>query len=178
METSNPGGGSLQLLLLLAFLIPAIFFLLTQQNTLKAIKAEHRLMDPGLVWLQLIPIFNYFWIFFVVKRIAGSLAREFAGRSSDSVFELADMEAVRAYGKRPTYGIGLAYSILFACLPLLLIMFNFIGNGTITITNRAVAIVVLLTSFMLILTGMVCWIVYWVQLVQYKNKLKRGLAVG
>jgi hypothetical protein len=26
------------------------------------------------------------------------------------------------------------------------------------------------------LTTLVCWIIYWVQLAQYKNKLKRALA--
>ena len=48
--------GYLQIILLLVFVVIAVLFLLTQQNTLKAVKPENRLMQPGLVWLQLIPL--------------------------------------------------------------------------------------------------------------------------
>jgi hypothetical protein len=39
---------------------------------LKALPPEFRLMEPGLVWLILIPCFNIIWIFFVYQRIARS----------------------------------------------------------------------------------------------------------
>lgn len=178
METTPAGGGALQLLLLLGFLIPAIFFLITQQNTLKAVRPENRLMHPGLVWLQLVPIFNYVWIFIVVRRIADSLAKEFAGWESDSVFGIADEESLKKIGKRPTYGIGLTYCILCACLPLSLILFNLIGRTDITPENSPFFMAIGLAAFALILAVLVCWIIYWVQLVQYKNKLKRTLAVA
>ncbi len=84
-------------------LVPMIFFLLTLQNTLNAISFENRKMEPGLVWLSLIPIFGLVWQFMVVDRMAGSLQAEFAKRG------VAIEEA------RPGNSIGLAYCILFCC---------------------------------------------------------------
>lgn len=47
--------GYIQILLLIVFIIPVIFFVLTQQRTLELIRPENRLMRPGQVWLQFIP---------------------------------------------------------------------------------------------------------------------------
>src|ERR1700730_6662779 len=66
----------MQVLLFLAFLIPAIFFLLTEHVTMKRIRPENRKMSPGLVWLQLIPLLGQIWQFFVVVNIAGSIKKE------------------------------------------------------------------------------------------------------
>lgn len=62
----------MNLALLLAFIVPAILFVLTQYNTLKAIRPENRLLAPGLVWLEFIPFFGQVWQFTVVSRITGS----------------------------------------------------------------------------------------------------------
>ena len=74
-----------QLIAFLLFLTPAVFFLLTQQNTLKAIRRENRRLRPGLVWLQLIPIFNFCWMFVVVTRVADSLYKENVSLMDDSI---------------------------------------------------------------------------------------------
>jgi hypothetical protein len=37
-------------------------------------------MNPGLVWLMLIPLFNIVWHFFIVLNMAKSLAAEFQKR--------------------------------------------------------------------------------------------------
>ena len=66
-------GPGFQFLFLALFLIPAIFFLLTLQNTLKAISEENRKMPPANVWLMFIPLFNIVWQFIMVDRIAHSL---------------------------------------------------------------------------------------------------------
>lgn len=163
-----------QLIMLLAFLIPVFLFLRAQQKALTIVRPEHRRMHPGLVWLQLIPVFNYVWMFFVVRRIADSLAREYAGRESDSIFAVADEEAVKAYGKRPTYGIGMAYCILIICIPLALIFFNLVADPA---RKDSLAYAWLGLSMVVFgLAGIVCWIVYWVQLAGYKNKLKQVYA--
>jgi hypothetical protein len=44
---------------------------------LKALPPEFRLMEPGMVWLMLIPCFNIIWIFFVYPRIARSYQNYF-----------------------------------------------------------------------------------------------------
>ncbi|MGP8253194.1 MAG: hypothetical protein ACLQHF_14280 [Terracidiphilus sp.] len=58
------------------FLIPAIFYLLTLQNALGKCAPVSRTMEPGMVWLLLIPIFSLIWSFFVVMGLAKSLGNE------------------------------------------------------------------------------------------------------
>ena len=168
----------MQLILFLCFFIPAIFFLLTQSNTLKRVSSENRRLHPGLVWLQLIPIFNFVWIFIVVRRIADSLAKEYAGWESDSILGIADEEELKKIGTRPTYGIGLTYCILCACLPVSLILFNLIGSTDTTPENSVFTMTIGLTAFSLILAALVCWIVYWVQLAGWKRRLKQRGAMA
>ena len=127
-------------------LIPTIFFLITQQNTLKSIQPANRLMEPGLVWLQLIPLFGLVFQFIVVSRISDSLRKEFSSwQNDDSILGYADSQSMELARRRPTYDIGLTYCILFCCsiVPLL---------GTLAA-----------------LAGVVCWIVYWVKLAEYKR---------
>jgi hypothetical protein len=66
------------------FLVPAIFYLLTLQNALNKCAPASRAMEPGMVWLLLIPLFNLIWNFFVVMNIAKSLANEYARRGITS----------------------------------------------------------------------------------------------
>ena len=138
---------------ILIFLIPAIFFLLTQQNTLKAIQPLNRTMSPGEVWLQLIPLFNIVWQFVVVRRISESLQREL---NSENRFSFEGVSHTSHYisDERPTYQIGMAFCILNCCsiIPIL---------GTLA---RIAAII--------------CWIVYWVKLSEYKKQLTNRVLVA
>ncbi len=61
-------------------LVPFIFYLLTLQKALTRCSPECRAMSPGLVWLWLLPLFNFVWQFFVVLNIAKSLGAEFRKR--------------------------------------------------------------------------------------------------
>ena len=131
-------------------LIPTIFFYLTQQNTLKAIQPANRLMEPGMVWLQLIPLFGMVWQFIVVDRISDSIKKEFRSWQNDSsILGYDDSESMQLAYRRPTYDIGLTYCILFCCsiIPML--------------------------GWLAALAGFVCWIIYWVKLAEYKNMIKR-----
>lgn len=85
------------------FLIPAIFFLLTLQNTLRAISPENRRMPPSNVWLLFIPLFNLVWQFIVVDRISQSIGAECARLN------------IPVTDPKPTYSIGLAWNIC-SCL--------------------------------------------------------------
>lgn len=114
-------------------LIPAIFYLLTLQNTLKSIYWENRVIEPGKVWLLLIPVFNLVWMFIVVARIADSIKNELNARGEVT----AD---------RPTYGIGLSWCILFLV-------------GRVPYLGGAVS-----------LGFLVCWIIHWVKVNEYKKK--------
>jgi hypothetical protein len=57
-----------------------IFFLLTLSRCLSRISPRNRRMQPGEVWLNLIPCFGLIWIFFTVSRLADSLRDEFRRR--------------------------------------------------------------------------------------------------
>jgi hypothetical protein len=64
----------------IVFLIPAIFYLLTLQNALAKCPPGSRTMEPGMVWLMLIPLFHIVWHFFVVMALANSLGNEYRRR--------------------------------------------------------------------------------------------------
>lgn len=66
------------------FLIPAIFYLAALQGALNKCAPTSRTMEPGTVWLLLIPLVNLVWNFFVVMSIAQSLANEYARRGIPS----------------------------------------------------------------------------------------------
>jgi predicted membrane channel-forming protein YqfA (hemolysin III family) len=61
-------------------LIPLIFYILTLQKALNRCAPENRAMEPGLVWLMVIPCVNIVWHFFVVINMAKSLGAEFQKR--------------------------------------------------------------------------------------------------
>lgn len=124
---------SLVLVMLLLFLIPTIFYLVSLQKALEVVSPENRMMPPGQVWLSLIPIFNFVWMFFVVNKIAASFQLE-CYRLNILTTEL-----------KPTQGIGSAKNILRLCtfIPVLG-AFAYLGF-------------------------LVCWIIYWVKVNQYKN---------
>jgi hypothetical protein len=80
-------------------LVIAIFFFLTQSKALKLCHRDNRTMEPGQVWLSLIPVFGYIWQFVVINRIAESLRNEFRDRG---------------YRRQDDYGtsLGIAYLVL------------------------------------------------------------------
>lgn len=83
-------------------LLIAILFLLNLQNLLKAISPQNRKMDPAMVWLAIIPVFQIIWMFIVVSKISESIQAEYNMRGS-------------SVEPKPTYNIGLAMCILNVC---------------------------------------------------------------
>lgn len=90
------------LLMVLVVLAIQIFFLLTLFRCMKKVSPENRTMEPGLVWLNLVPILSLGWIFYTVIQIKESLLKEFSARNLTG-----DVEG--------TYKMGLTYAILAAC---------------------------------------------------------------
>lgn len=66
--------------IVLVALIVTIFFLLTMSKALKRCRPRCRSMEPGMVWLMLVPLFNIVWQFFVVNRVTESIGREYRKR--------------------------------------------------------------------------------------------------
>jgi len=89
------------LILPLIVIVPGVFYLLTLQKTLGLCSRESRSMEPALVWLLLIPLFNMLWHFFVVAAISKSLHAEFITRNISA-------------DPKPGRRIGLAMCVLFA----------------------------------------------------------------
>jgi len=71
-------------------------------NCYRAIPQEHRKMEPGLVWLLMIPCFNIIWNFFVWLKLAQSYKSYFDAVGNTTVGECG-------------YGLNLAYCIVTAC---------------------------------------------------------------
>jgi len=69
------GGGCLVFVLLglgIALAV-VIFYILTMQKALNLAGPNHQKMQPAMVWLMLIPLFNLVWHFFVVKNVSESI---------------------------------------------------------------------------------------------------------
>jgi predicted MFS family arabinose efflux permease len=86
------------LVLMAAGILVGVFFLLSLQRVLNLCAPENRRLEPGQVWMCLIPLFSLVWIFVVVARIADSLDQEFESRHAPP----------EDYGR----GVGMAYCIL------------------------------------------------------------------
>jgi len=80
-----------------------VFFLIHLQKLLNKCSLNNREMEPGMVWLNLIPLFNLGWIFYTIFKVTDSLKAEFKERN----IEPEDPEF--------SHPIGLAYCITAAC---------------------------------------------------------------
>ena len=80
-----------------------ILFLVTLNGALKKCSPAARTMQPGMVWLLLIPVFSLVWSFLVVTAVARSLANEFRSRN----LPLDEAE--------PGKSIGIAMSVCQLC---------------------------------------------------------------
>jgi len=57
-----------------------VFYCLSMSKALKQCHPRNRTMEPAMVWLLFVPLFNTVWQFFVVNRVADSLRREYRAR--------------------------------------------------------------------------------------------------
>ena len=91
-------GGLIGLVIGIGILVAIILLL---QSVLNKVPPEYREMEPGMIWLLLIPCFNIVWNFFVYPKVSNSLRNYFysIGRS-----DVGDCGA----------GLGLAFCILSA----------------------------------------------------------------
>ncbi len=93
------------------------------------------------------PFFNLYWQFIVIGRIADSIKMELATTTFSFENESTPVTDNQSLEARPTYSIGIAYCVCF-CFSIIPIV-GFSGS----------------------LAGMICWIIYWVKLVQYKKQI-------
>jgi hypothetical protein len=129
-------------------LVAFVFYLLTLQRALSRCAPEHRAMEPGLVWLLLIPCFGFIWNFFVVLNISKSLAAEFQTRNV-------------AVEPQPGRNIGLIMCIL-GCAIIFFTMVSMIP---------LIGLLFSLVNLPLCLARLVFWILYWVKIAGYSKQL-------
>jgi len=70
------------LIVALAILVWVLYLL---QTCFQRIPQQYRLMEPGMVWLMLIPLFNLVWQFFVVFRLSHSFQNYFTAQGRKDV---------------------------------------------------------------------------------------------
>jgi hypothetical protein len=163
LETNSlASNGAFQLLLFVAVLIPAILFLLTEFNTLRLIKRENRAMQPGWVWLQLVPLFGQIWQFVVVARIANSIRNQWQAADEGSILGIDAEAAAGDLTRKPTLAIGLVYCALNAIM---------VGTNFVATFDHVDSLVIWVGFFAI--ASMACWIVYWVVLAVWKRRLKK-----
>ena len=91
---------------LLVCLAIAIFYLVTLQKALSRVSRRNRLMQPGMVWLALIPLFNLVWNFFIATQIPDSLRNEFRARGQ-RLAAASLSQSIRVWGLRSDGQAGL-----------------------------------------------------------------------
>jgi hypothetical protein len=128
-------------------LIVAVF-LLTPRALLIQVDEKNRHLRPDLVWLNLIPVFDFVWIPITLVKIRSSLRAEHLARSQvDRANESA-------------FNLGLASWLLYIAVNVL---------GVLPYDSDALLAVVVLSS----LAFLCLWIAYWVRLANLKNELAR-----
>ncbi|WP_276481676.1 hypothetical protein [Paraflavitalea pollutisoli] len=141
--------GTIQLLLLLIILTIGALFFWTQHRAFLAVRPENRRMEPGLVWLQFIPLFGLGWQFYVIVKLSDSIRDDLNAPSGDSLF---GDDPVPTH-TRPTYGLGISYAILI-CISLLPLG---------------------LIKSLFSLAGLVLLIIYWIDVARYTKRLKNRI---
>jgi hypothetical protein len=132
-------------LLIIGLLAFASIHYYLQQKTVSLVRLENREIKPAHVWFQLIPIINLVWSFFVVRRVAASIANELNSPIDDSILGIESK-----IHRLPTYPMGLLTCILM------------------TISSLPIPLLKGITF----LGGLVAWIIYWIQLANYRKILK------
>jgi hypothetical protein len=138
-------------LILVVALVIAIFYLLTLQKALSRVAPRNRLMEPGLVWLMLIPCVNFVWQFFIAIQVPDSLRNEFRDRGRDDGTD---------YGK----GIALGQAILGIVSAVIGNAMGMTGDPQLALAGNAI-------SGIMSLIGLILFIVFWVKIAGYSAQL-------
>jgi hypothetical protein len=124
-------------------------FLLTPRALLKKIDEKNRTLNPELVWLNLIPVFEYVWILVTLLKIRSSVRAQLLERRMND------------HANDSAFSVGLASWLFYLALtPLaVLVLLQDGQNYTLTLFGLAG------------LTFVGLWIAYWVKLANLKNDL-------
>lgn len=91
------------LVFLSIFLVPTLLYILTLQKALRKCSPASRTMEPGMMWLLLVPLASFVFSFLAVNAISHSLRNEF------------DRRGILPADHTPARTLGLAMSVCFCC---------------------------------------------------------------
>jgi hypothetical protein len=130
------------IVLIVALVVVEILYILALRRALGKCSPTSRTMDPGMVWLLIVPVVGQVWNFFVVLNIAKSLGNEFR------------LRGIPTPDPEPGKMIGLAMSVcgVVALIPKLL---------------PSVAAIALPAA----LAHLFLWIYYWTKINGYSRML-------
>ena len=153
------GGLGCSSLLSVVTIVLVIFFLVSLMRALSACSPQNRTMEPGLVWLNLVPLLNLFWQFWTVIQVGNSLKREYHTR-----------------GLRSGGSFGKVLGVMMYLLGLFGPCVGGFGSGlAVAIDDEDVSPVVGFGSLGLAgvvgLIQLVLFIVYWSQIAGYTREL-------
>lgn len=94
---------------LVVLLATLIYYLITMSSALRQVSPDNRAMEPGLVFLGLIPCFMMVWSFVIAGRVSRSLEKEYQQRG---------LEGDGDFG----WSIGLFASVFLIVTPLWIIL--------------------------------------------------------
>jgi len=100
----------------MVMIAPVIFYLLSLQKTLRLAGEENQRMRPGLVWLNLIPVFNLGWHLYTVLKVSETLKARFGKQGGDGGRTLGIITSLLMLGCLiPDYrnGFGLATVVMW-----------------------------------------------------------------
>jgi hypothetical protein len=146
-------------------IVPFVFYLLTLHRALEKCSPQTRAMTPGLVWLELIPLFGLVWQFIVAISLGKSLGNEYRARGLEAP-------------SRPTQSLGLAMAAAYTASALCIVFLwgsLLSGFGGEDVPYDVTPLLAPLggVAGALGLAGFVLWIVYWVKVHQYSSRLTR-----
>jgi hypothetical protein len=137
---------------LVLVLLMLIAYLSTLQKALHQVSPHNRLMEPGMVWLMLVPCVNLVWQFMIAIRVPDSLRNEFRERGQDDGSD---------YGK----SIALTQAILG--------IVGGVASNVLSNTGGGEKIGAL-ASGVLSLGCLAMFIVFWVKVANYSSQLASG----
>lgn len=152
-------GGAL--LIFLAVIGIAIWFNINMMSAMNAISQQNRRMDGGLVWLNIIPIFNFVWPFIFNNALTASFKSEFQEKNIST-------------------NVNLTSGIIYPIANILIVLFPYIVAGIIysgsdmyyyTPSYYSLSGEVGVIYICIIIVGLVMQIIFWTNV----NELKRVL---
>lgn len=129
------------------------FFCLTLVKTLSHIRPENRTIQIPSIWLYIIPVFNLYWLFIIVFRMASSIKNELIAR---------DYEV----DENPGYKAGLTAAVLpFLMYLLYVVEFYVVSLPYLSFTVGFLGVM-----------RIIFFVQYWMKMSWYRRVLEEDIA--